>query len=200
MDRLLDKAGTAGMLITAAFSPCCFPLFAFVASTLGLGTVELFGGWTMWLFLGLSLLSLIGLYLSYRQHKCTYPLIAGVPSVILIFYGYFIFSGENWLYFLYAGMTGLMVATGINYYRNKLHDCSDQCGPSLKTTVELHSTITCPLCGHKELEIMPTDACVYFYDCKNCKEVLKPLKGDCCVYCSYGTVKCPPMQGGTGCC
>lgn len=37
---------------------------------------------------------------------------------------------------------------------------------------------------------MPTDACQYFYQCTNCKEVLKPKPGDCCVFCSYGTVKC----------
>jgi len=36
--------------------------------------------------------------------------------------------------------------------------------------------------------------------------VLKPLTGDCCVFCSYGTVPCPPiqlrLQQGTagGCC
>ncbi|WP_321163938.1 GDCCVxC domain-containing (seleno)protein, partial [Idiomarina zobellii] len=32
------------------------------------------------------------------------------------------------------------------------------------------------------------------------KVLLKPLKGDCCVYCSYGTVKCPPIQEGQSCC
>ncbi len=67
-------------------------------------------------------------------------------------------------------------------------------------TIELKSTITCPKCGHKKEEIMPTDACVYFYECEGCKAKLKPLEGDCCVYCSYGTVKCPPMQAGEHCC
>lgn len=66
--------------------------------------------------------------------------------------------------------------------------------------VILESELTCPLCGHKEKEIMPTDYCQFFYECKGCKEVLKPLKGDCCVYCSYGTVKCPPIQEGSSCC
>jgi len=41
---------------------------------------------------------------------------------------------------------------------------------------------------------MPIDACQYFYDCVGCGAVLKPLKGDCCVFCSYGTVPCPPIQ------
>ena len=58
------------------------------------------------------------------------------------------------------------------------------------------SEITCPECGHKKMETMPIDACVYFYVCENCKATLKPLHGDCCVYCSYGSVKCPPVQSG----
>ncbi|MGJ8529467.1 GDCCVxC domain-containing (seleno)protein [Maritalea sp.] len=66
--------------------------------------------------------------------------------------------------------------------------------------IELTSEITCPKCAHKSVEQMPTDACQYFYDCKSCGEVLKPLAGDCCVYCSYGTVPCPPIQEGKACC
>ena len=50
------------------------------------------------------------------------------------------------------------------------------------------STLTCPECGHKATEEMPTDSCQYFYDCTGCGVVLKPLSGDCCVYCSYETV------------
>ena len=64
----------------------------------------------------------------------------------------------------------------------------------------LTSTITCPICGHRKDEVMPTNACQYFYDCENCHAVLKPKEGDCCVFCSYGTVKCPPVQKGTSCC
>jgi len=41
---------------------------------------------------------------------------------------------------------------------------------------------------------MPTDACRIVYACKSCGETLKPLAGDCCVFCSYGTVPCPPVQ------
>jgi hypothetical protein len=64
----------------------------------------------------------------------------------------------------------------------------------------LKSTITCPECGYKKEEEMPTDACQYFYDCEKCHSVLKPKAGDCCVFCSYGTVKCPPIQAGVSCC
>ncbi|MFC6639626.1 hypothetical protein GV827_15920 [Sulfitobacter sp. JBTF-M27] len=64
----------------------------------------------------------------------------------------------------------------------------------------LESEITCPECGHKAAETMPTDACQWFYECSSCKAVLKPLPCDCCVYCSYGTVPCPPIQEGGSCC
>jgi hypothetical protein len=56
------------------------------------------------------------------------------------------------------------------------------------------STITCPKCGHRAAERMPTDACQFFYVCQGCGERLKPLPGDCCVFCSYGSVPCPPVQ------
>jgi len=64
----------------------------------------------------------------------------------------------------------------------------------------LSSEITCPACGFKQLETMPTDACQYFYECKGCGELLRPKPGDCCVFCSYGTVPCPPIQEHKGCC
>ena len=64
----------------------------------------------------------------------------------------------------------------------------------MRNTIELKSVITCPVCGHAKEEIMPADACRYFYQCENCKTVLKPKQGDCCVFCSYGSVNCPPFQ------
>lgn len=65
-----------------------------------------------------------------------------------------------------------------------------------KMSVEIisDSTIICPECGHKETETMPTDSCQWFYECKGCGTLLKPEKGDCCVFCSYGSVACPPVQ------
>jgi hypothetical protein len=69
-----------------------------------------------------------------------------------------------------------------------------------------NSTLTCPKCGGVSVETMPTDACQYFYDCRHCGAVLKPLVGDCCVFCSSGDVPCPPIQearqrgGAASCC
>ncbi|WP_317617963.1 GDCCVxC domain-containing (seleno)protein [Mucilaginibacter lappiensis] len=62
------------------------------------------------------------------------------------------------------------------------------------------SEITCPVCGFKKQEEMPVDACQYFYQCGNCNALLKPMEGDCCVFCSYGSYKCPPIQTKGTCC
>ena len=64
------------------------------------------------------------------------------------------------------------------------------------------STITCPICKVTKTEVMPTDACQFFYECAVCKTLLRPKPGDCCVFCSYGSVPCPPIQasGKPGCC
>jgi len=64
----------------------------------------------------------------------------------------------------------------------------------------LRSVLTCPNCGSATVETMPTDACLYFHECINCYTLLRPKPGDCCVFCSYGSVKCPPVQAATGCC
>jgi hypothetical protein len=70
-------------------------------------------------------------------------------------------------------------------------------------TPVLESTLTCPVCGHVKTETMPTDACQWYYACEACGTLLKPRPGDCCAYCSYGSVPCPPVQMGGksgGCC
>ncbi len=56
------------------------------------------------------------------------------------------------------------------------------------------STITCPACGTSKTETMPTDACQFFYKCTGCGTILRPKPGDCCVFCSYGSVPCPSVQ------
>lgn len=67
------------------------------------------------------------------------------------------------------------------------------------TDVEAFSELKCPECGHAKREEMPTDACQFYYDCKGCGALLRPLKGDCCVFCSYGDVACPSIQQGKKC-
>jgi hypothetical protein len=69
--------------------------------------------------------------------------------------------------------------------------------------MKLQSTITCPHCGAERTEIMPTDCCRIAFVCAGCGTTLRPKPGDCCVFCSYGSAPCPPVQeagkNGGGC-
>lgn len=56
------------------------------------------------------------------------------------------------------------------------------------------STIACPECGGITEERMPETSCQIGYQCKHCGATLQPEEGDCCVYCTYGSVPCPPVQ------
>jgi len=71
---------------------------------------------------------------------------------------------------------------------------ADEMGDSV-----LESVLTCPHCGHTKRVTMPSDACQYFYECERCAAVLRPKFGHCCVFCSYGSVPCPPVQEAGGC-
>ncbi|HPD64285.1 MAG TPA: GDCCVxC domain-containing (seleno)protein [Bacteroidia bacterium] len=66
--------------------------------------------------------------------------------------------------------------------------------------VNLYSTLICPFCGYSETMKMPEDSCQFFFECPSCKSLLKPKAGDCCVFCSYGDVPCPPVQNKKHCC
>ena len=67
--------------------------------------------------------------------------------------------------------------------------------------LEGRSVLTCPQCSHVQELAMPMESCLFFHECAGCRELLRPLPGDCCVFCSYGSVKCPPKQiEGSACC
>ena len=92
----------------------------------------------------------------------------------------------------------MLLYGGYRFWRSKQSDDNSTTENGEKVIAD--STLTCPNCNHSKIEKMPTDACQYFYECENCKTILKPKKGDCCVYCSYGTVPCPPIQQNVSCC
>ena len=60
------------------------------------------------------------------------------------------------------------------------------------------SKITCPQCGHQKTEKMPSwmhsNRREIIYECEGCGATLTPEPNDCCVFCSYGSVPCPPSQ------
>jgi hypothetical protein len=99
---------------------------------------------------------------------------------------------------------GVLILQGAEFSTNeitsvvKLSPFTDKLGSLKRKLLDKkiipESTITCPECGHVETEIMPTDSCQWYYECKACMKLLAPLKGDCCVYCSYATTPCPSIQ------
>ncbi|MEO7539859.1 MAG: GDCCVxC domain-containing (seleno)protein [Pyrinomonadaceae bacterium] len=68
------------------------------------------------------------------------------------------------------------------------------------TDTKLESVLTCPKCGFQKVEVMPTDSCVFYYECTNCKQLIRPLPGHCCVFCSYGSADCRPNSCIDDCC
>ena len=182
----LDRVGSLGALLAAIAAPCCFPPFAVVGTAAGLSALGQYEGVILYIFQGFALLTLAGLALSFRRHRDFAPLIVGTLGCAnLAYHFYWEFS----LPALYGGLFGLIAATLWNYLSTRRG----------KQPV-LQSTMTCPHCGHKSEETMPTNACLFFYDCPACHARLKPLAGDCCVFCSYGSVPCPPIQTGESCC
>ena len=66
--------------------------------------------------------------------------------------------------------------------------------PSRDTPVRLQATLQCPFCGKAEEMSMPENACVIMRPCSGCGRMMRAQAGDCCVFCSYGSMPCPPVQ------
>ena len=60
-------------------------------------------------------------------------------------------------------------------------------------TVQI-SVLTCPICRSQREEVMSPVKALLNYECRSCHELLRPKPGHCCVFCSYGSVKCPRAQ------
>jgi len=186
MFSFLDSVGSVGALVAALACPACFPIFAALSAALGFGVFRPFEGIVFYIFQGSAVLTLAGLVLSFRQHRHLGPLIVGALScVALAYHSYWSFS----LSALYSGLFGLIAAAIWNHVSRR----------KSKNPI-LESTITCPKCGHRREATMPLNACLFFYDGPACHVRLKPMDGDCCVFCSYSSVPCPPVQTGATCC
>jgi len=179
MKTHFDKLGSAGALIAAAACPICFPKLALLGSLIGLGA---FSAYEAQLFIAAQLLVIVavgGHVLAYLQHRKVWLLAAALAGGAAFFIGLYV-VGSEWV--AYAGFAGLVAASGADLWSR------------LRLRPARASVITCPKCGERRRERMPTNACQFFYQCRGCGSVLRPLPGDCCVFCSYGTVKCPPKQ------
>lgn len=98
--------------------------------------------------------------------------------------------------FILAAVTGFIACNNSKPDPAGSETCADSCcaSDSVKAEVSLTAELTCPKCGHKKTETMPTEVCLIKYTCEECKTDLFPKEGDCCVFCTYSPVKCPSKQ------
>ena len=193
MKHYFDRIGAIGTLIgvLAAAPACCLPLVASVGAFVGLSIFAPLSSTLVYLLQFFAVLSVFGAFLGFRTHHNWMPFALSIVSAFAIIYAYNVELSQG---ILISGLLGLVISAIWNTR------ASHKCRNKITTNVQLQSTITCPSCGHKQTETMPTDYCLFFYECPSCKSMLKPQKGDCCVFCSYGNVKCPPIQTGTCAC
>lgn len=52
------------------------------------------------------------------------------------------------------------------------------------------ANLKCPYCGHIQVVEIPQSSCLHLYECKNCKRILTPTEGSCCVICAYSDKNC----------
>lgn len=183
MKSHLDKVGSFGAIIAAAACPICFPKLALLGALLGLGGLSAYE----WQFLiaaqVLVGIAMLGHVLAYLRQRKRWVLALALSGGAAFFSGLYVVGSEA---VVYAGFAALVAASTVELW--------DRARKVIAGKVT-DSVLTCPQCKHRQREAMPTDACLFFYECKGCGALLRPKTGDCCVFCSYGSVKCPPMQG-----
>jgi hypothetical protein len=177
----LEKLGSLGAVVAAAACPICFPKLALIGALFGLGAFPAYEYQFLIAAQVLVALAAAAHVLSYRRHRNRRLLASALCGAAAVFVGLYAVGSEL---VVYAGFAALVAASSADLWK--------RLRPARRAMLE--SQITCPECGAKRSEKMPTDACLFFYDCTGCGARLKPKAGDCCVFCSYGTVKCPPMQ------
>lgn len=114
--KLLDKIGSIGAILAAAFCPVCFPLLAVAGSFIGLGVLHPYEARMLILFQFLVLVSLVGLVLSFRRHRKPLPLMAGIMSALLILYAFHIRFSEI---LNYIGLFGLLSSSVLNIIESR---------------------------------------------------------------------------------
>ena len=117
-------------------------------------------------------------------------------------------TDDKWMkdiYYIYVSHIGKERADSAKWlymeYREELAKSKDACCNNKEKkecctdrSEVFQSEITCPNCGYKKIEVMPSDVCVIRYACEKCKTELTPKHTDCCVFCSYGSNPCPSKQ------
>jgi mercuric ion transport protein len=105
----LDKLGVIGSFVAAL---CCLgvPAVVSIVASIGLGFL-INDAILLPLMVLFLLVTLIGLYLGYRAHRCTWPLILGIVSSLVALF--FVF-GHTVGVMAYLAMASLALATILN--------------------------------------------------------------------------------------
>jgi hypothetical protein len=185
----LEKVGTVGAIFGAlgAAPACCLPLLTAVGASVGLGALAPYQGAFVYVLEVFVALAVVGAVMGFRTHRKWGPLVVAIASAAGIFYTFNVALSQL---LVFSSLGGLVAAAVWNTVEGRR--CA-ACAP--QPPVQRQSTIVCPSCGHHRTETMPADSCLFFYECTGCRIMLRPKPGDCCVFCSYGSVKCPPRQG-----
>jgi MerC mercury resistance protein len=173
--KLLGRLGSAGALAAAAACPVCFPKLALIGAFFGLGALAAYEAEIIVAMQALVALATLGHVAAFRRARKRLRLGLALAGAVAVFAAFYVI-GSEWL--VYVGL-GLLVAASFT---------------DALSNPRRRSVLTCPQCGHRRKETMPTDACQFLYECRGCGALLRPKPGDCCVYCSYGSVPCPSKQ------
>ncbi len=184
ISKLVHGAASIGAVLAASMAPCCLPLLAAIGSASGVAALGIEPETGLRVMQGFALLAAGGAIVNFRKRGHAAPLAFSLLGTLALIGG-----GQGWIphWAIYPGLVALLAAAVLDWLWRK--------------KARLDSRIACPNCGHSERLRMPTDSCLYFWDCPACEQRVKPKEGDCCVFCSYGDVPCPPIQlaGACGC-
>jgi hypothetical protein len=158
----LDRVGSIGALVAAVMAPCCLPIFAAFAGAAGITALAFNEAAVFYVLQAFALLAIAGLALTASRHKQFGPLILGAIALLTLFFS---FHARFSALLIYFGLGGLCVASVWNYLLSRKRR-DDGAG------VILQSVITCPKCGRRAEEAMPTNACLVVYECSRCGATL----------------------------
>ncbi|PHR90766.1 MAG: hypothetical protein COA78_34445 [Blastopirellula sp.] len=113
----IDKVGSLGALLSAMACPVCWPLFATLGSSIGLGVLAPWEGViSNYVFPLFVLVAVVGGVISFRAHKQPLPLIVEIVSGLLIIFGIY----ASWQpTFVYIGIFGLLLSSTLGYFALK---------------------------------------------------------------------------------
>jgi mercuric ion transport protein len=116
MWSIFDKLGAVGAILSAAASPCCFPLLASIGGVLGLGSVSFLRGNASLLIQAMAALAFVGQIAAYRQHRKRGPLVASSVSIGLVVVAYLL---SYHVILIYGAMAGLIIAAVWNVLNSR---------------------------------------------------------------------------------